>query len=328
MYVVTGGAGFIGSNLVAALHQEGVEPVAVIDRLDNPHKKKNIAKHPISHLIEPEDTFSFLDKHRTTIKMLFHLGAISSTVSRDLERLRAVNVDLGCSLWHWCTHNKVPFIYASSAAIYGDGSWGFDDDCASETLSKFRPLNAYGCSKQKFDFFVAEASESGAKTPPQWAGLRFFNVYGPNEFHKGYQASVANHIYSVAARGEPFALFRSHHAAYPDGGQMRDFVYVSDCIDVMLWLLKDGKKTGFFNVGTGKARTFIDLASAVYCALNLSPMITFKDTPDDIRSQYQYFTKANIQRLRKAGYNRPFRSLETGIHEYVCRYLSQTDPYS
>jgi ADP-L-glycero-D-manno-heptose 6-epimerase len=327
MYVVTGGAGFIGSNLLAVLQERGMGPLAAIDRCDDPHKIRNMAKRDVKYFIAPEQTFDFLDFQARNIKGIFHLGAISSTTERDLAKLDEINVRLSRALWAWCTRNRVPFIYASSAATYGDGEGGFDDDNRVDALAKLKPLNPYGQSKHSFDLFVAQETATGSSSPPQWAGLKFFNVYGPNEFHKGPQASLVPQIYPKAAAGESFALFKSHNAAYPDGGQLRDFVFVEDCCDVMLWLLEHSGTDGIYNLGTGKARSFLDLATAVYTAVGRAPQITYRDTPLEIRNQYQYFTQARMDRLRRAGYTKPFTTLEDGVTTLVQKYLSQTDPY-
>ena len=326
MYVVTGGAGFIGSNLLATLEARGLGPLAAIDHCDDPRKGRNIAKRKLSHVIAPEQTFDFLDFQARNIKAIFHLGAITSTTERDLVKLNETNVRLSRGLWAWCTRKGVPFIYASSAATYGDGSAGFDDSNDVDALSRLKPLNPYGQSKHTFDILVAEKIATGSSAPPIWAGLKFFNVYGANEFHKGSQASLVPQIYPKAAMGEPYALFKSHNPQYADGGQLRDFVFVDDCCDVMLWLLEN-PSSAIFNLGTGKARSFIDLATAVYRAASRKPLITFRDTPEDIRGQYQYFTQARMDRLRIAGYAKPFTSLEDGVATTVQKYLSQPDQY-
>ena len=327
MYIVTGGAGFIGSNLLATLEARGLGPLAAIDRCENTHKIRNIAKRKLAHFIAPEETFAFLDAHAREIKAIFHLGALTSTTERDLAKLDEVNVRLSRALWAWCTRHTVPFIYASSAATYGDGHDGFDDDGTVEALARLKPLNPYGQSKHSFDLLVAQETAAGSSAPPQWAGLKFFNVYGANEFHKGSQASLVPQIYPKAAAGEAFPLFKSHNPAYADGGQLRDFVFVEDCCDVMLWLLDHPGHDGLFNLGTGKARSFMDLAAAVYRAVGREPLLTFRDTPADIRDQYQYFTQARMDRVRAAGYAKPFTTLEDGVTATVQKYLSQSDPY-
>jgi ADP-L-glycero-D-manno-heptose 6-epimerase len=327
MYVVTGGAGFIGSNLLAMLEERGFGPLVAVDRCDSEHKTRNIAQRRLAQIVAPEQTFAFLEKHAPQVKAIFHLGAITSTTERDLAKLDEINVRLSRALWAWCARYGVPFIYASSAATYGDGSAGFDDDGTVGALARLKPLNPYGQSKHTFDLWVAHETEESAPAPPQSVGLKFFNVYGPNEFHKGSQASLVPQIYAKAARNESYPLFKSHNAAYPDGGQLRDFVFVDDCCDVMLWLLAHGGVHGLFNLGTGAARTFNDLAAAVYRATDHAPAVTFRDTPADIRGQYQYFTQARMERLRAAGYTRPFTALEDGVAATVRKYLSQSNPY-
>ncbi len=327
MYVVTGAAGFIGSNLLAALEARGIGPLAAVDRCDDPHKNRNLAKRHGIELVAPEDVLPFLGKHASVVEAVFHLGALTSTTERNITRLTEVNVHLSQALWTWSAAQGKPFIYASSAATYGDGANGFNDDDSVEALSRFSPLNPYGQSKHTFDLWVANEVAGGADAPPIWAGLKFFNVYGPNEFHKGTQASLVPQIYRSAASGEPYALFRSHHPDYTDGGQKRDFVFVDDCCDVMIWLMEQKEIGGIFNLGTGAARTFLDLATAVYRATDHEPSIVYRDTPADIRDQYQYFTEARMDRLRAAGYLKPFTKLEDGVAITVQNYLSQDDPY-
>jgi ADP-L-glycero-D-manno-heptose 6-epimerase len=327
MFVVTGGAGFIGSNLLSILETRGLGPLAVIDRCDSAHKQRNIAKRTLSATIAPEQCFDFLDENAGKIRGVFHLGAISSTTERNLELLEEVNVRLSRALWAWCARNDVPFIYASSAATYGNGEDGFDDDGGLQALAKLKPLNPYGASKHAFDLWVAQQIAAGSVQPPRWAGLKFFNVYGPNEFHKGSQASLVPQIYPVAAKGDAFTLFRSHNPDYADGEQLRDFIFVDDCCDVMLWLMQESKTSGLFNLGTGEARSFLDLAAAVYASAQQPFAIAFRDTPQDIRDQYQYFTEARMERLRAAGYAKPFTGLADGVAFTVERYLSQADPY-
>ena len=327
MYVVTGGAGFIGSNLLATLEARGLGPLVAVDRCDDPHKIRNIAKRRDMCLVAPEQTFTFLDENADAVKAIFHLGAITSTTERDLAKLDEVNVRLSRALWAWCSRRGVPMIYASSAATYGNGDLGFDDAGTVEALARLKPLNPYGQSKHTFDLIVAQETAAGSSAPPHWAGLKFFNVYGPNEFHKGSQASLVPQIYPKAAVGEAYPLFKSHSPDYADGGQLRDFIFVDDCCDVMLWLLEHRGVSGLYNLGTGKARSFMDLAAAVYRAVGREPLVTFRDTPTDIRSQYQYFTEARMDRLRGAGYGKPFTPLEDGVTATVQKYLSQPDPY-
>lgn len=327
MIVVTGGAGFIGSNLVAALEERGKHDLVVCDRLRSNDKWRNIAKRELADIVHPDHIFDFLEANKPLVTAIFHMGAISSTTETNADLIVTNNFSLSMALWRWCAKHDVRFIYASSAATYGDGGHGFDDDASLGALARLRPLNAYGWSKHLFDRWVARRIEEKKRTPPQWAGLKFFNVYGPNEYHKGGQQSVASQVYVHAASDSPFPLFRSHNPDYKDGGQLRDFVWVGDCIDVMMWLFDHPEVSGLFNLGTGEARSFYDLAATVYRALDKEPHIKFRDTPLEIRDKYQYFTQANMARLRAAGYDRPFTSLEDGVTEYVREYLHTPDRY-
>lgn len=326
MYIVTGGAGFIGSNLVASLAARGAE-VMVVDRLRQGLKWRNLAHHTIAGIVMPEDLDAFLAR-APRIEAIFHLGAISATTETDGDLVARNNLILSQHLWDWCADKRVPFIYASSAATYGDGTLGFDDDMRPEALAKLRPLNLYGWSKLAFDRRVAQMLARGHRAPPQWAGLRFFNVYGPNEHHKGRMASVVQHKYAQIARGEAATLFASNDPRYPDGGQMRDFVHVQDCVEVMRWLAGNPHVNGLFNVGAGKARTFLDLVRAIYAALGQNADIRFIPMPEDLNGKYQYFTEARLDRLRAAGFTRPATTLEDGVADYVRNTLSVTaDPY-
>ncbi|MBM3601520.1 MAG: ADP-glyceromanno-heptose 6-epimerase [Alphaproteobacteria bacterium] len=327
MIVVTGGAGFIGSNLVAGLEARGVNELVVCDRLGQGDKWRNVAKREIADLVPPDRLLDYLDIHAREIECVFHMGAVSATTERDVDLIMRENFTLSLALWHWCARHGVRLIYASSAATFGDGAQGFDDDGSIGALERLRPLNAYGWSKHVYDRRVARLVDQGDVVPPQWAGLKFFNVYGPNEYHKGTMKSVAAHIYPRAARGEPARLFKSHRPDYADGGQLRDFVWVDDCVDVMLWLYDNTHVNGLFNVGTGAARSFADLAAAVFVALGREPRIEFVDTPAEIRDKYQYFTQAEIGRLRAAGYGRQFMPLEAGVSTYVRDFLAAPDPY-
>ncbi|MFQ6016698.1 MAG: ADP-glyceromanno-heptose 6-epimerase [Kiloniellaceae bacterium] len=326
MILVTGGAGFIGSNLAAALTGRG-ERVVVCDRLRRGEKWRNLAKLELEDLVPPERLTDFLDRAGTGLSAVVHMAAISDTTERDGDALIANNFRLSKLLWTACaTHNK-PFIYASSGATYGDGGQGFDDDISIEHLARLRPLNAYGWSKHLFDRWVARRLANGGPRPSQWAGLKFFNVYGPNEYHKGGQASVVSQLYRQVAGGEAARLFQSHRPDYPDGGQLRDFCWVGDCVDVVLWLLENRQVNGLFNVGTGKARSFADLARALFDAMAKPQNIRYIPTPEAVRDKYQYFTEAKIDRLRRAGYARPFTELEQGVARYVLDHLSNPDPY-
>jgi ADP-L-glycero-D-manno-heptose 6-epimerase len=327
MIVVTGGAGFIGSNLVAALEERGVPDLVVCDRLGTDEKWRNVAKRELADVVRPEALLDFLAANAARVEMVFHMGAVSATTERDADLIVESNLRLSLDLWQWCAQRGVRLVHASSAATYGDGSAGFDDDGAPEALAKLRPLNAYGWSKHVFDRRVARLVERGEARPPQWAALKFFNVYGPNEYHKGAMASVVSKTHARVVAGQPAVLFRSHDPRYADGGQLRDFVHVDDCVDVMLWLLDHPDVSGLFNCGSGRARSFLDLARAVYAALGRPERIEYVDTPVEIRAKYQYFTEARMQRLRAAGFDRPSRSLEAGVADYVQRFLERDDPY-
>ncbi len=326
MIIVTGGAGFIGSNLVAALEQNG-ERVVVSDWLGTDDKWRNVAKRNLEDCVRPEDLPQFLERYAKHIDMVFHLGAISATTETDGDAIIRNNFRLSKDLWHWCANQGVRLVYASSAATYGDGDAGFDDSDSAAHLAKLRPLNLYGWSKHWFDRWVVAQGEN-PKRPPQCAGLKFFNVYGPNEYHKGNMRSVVHQIFPVAQRGEAFSLFKSHRPDYADGGQLRDFVWVGDVVNVMLWLQDNEAVSGLFNVGSGKARSFADLGAATYRAVGKEPNLTYKDMPEHLRAKYQYFTEAKLGKLAASGYDiGKMTSLEDGVRLYVQHYLTQADPY-
>ena len=327
MIVVTGGAGFIGSNLVADLEESGQTDLVVCDFLVEAEQARNVAKRELANFVIPEDLPGFLEKNSPEIRAVFHMGALTSTTETDMARLVATNVHWSADLWHWCARKGVPFIYASSAATYGDGSVGFEDDGSVAGLSRLRPMNPYGRSKHRFDRMVAKWVEEGSPAPPQWVGLKFFNVYGPNEYHKGDMQSLVARAFSACAAGDPVSLFRSHDSNYPDGGQSRDFVFVQDCVSVMLWVLDHPDVSGLFNLGTGEARTFLDLIGSLFAALGREPKIDWIDTPVAIRKRYQYYTRAEMGRLRAAGYHADFVSVEDGVRAYVTRFLATNDPY-
>jgi ADP-L-glycero-D-manno-heptose 6-epimerase len=326
MILVTGGAGFIGSNMVAALAARG-ERVAVCDRLGRGDKWRNLARVALEELIAPEALPGWLAAHGASIDSIIHLGAISATTETNADLIVEVNFALSQQLWRWCAAAGKRLIYASSAATYGGGEHGFDDDATPQALARLRPLNPYGWSKHLFDRWVVRQVEEGAAKPSQWVGLKFFNVYGPNEYHKGEMSSVVAKKYPLAAAARPITLFRSHRPDVPDGGQKRDFIYVRDCVEVMLWLLDQPQVNGLFNLGTGQARSFADLARALGAALDRPVSLEFVETPAAVRPHYQYFTEARMERLRRAGYSQPFTSLEAGVRDYVQRYLAQPDPY-
>jgi ADP-L-glycero-D-manno-heptose 6-epimerase len=323
MILVTGGAGFIGSILHAALCQRGLETI-VVDRLGEDGKWRNLRSHPPARLLPPEELDAFLATH-PPLEMVFHLGAISETTATDGDLVWATNVELPLRLWHWCAARGVRLVYASSAATYGDGSAGFEDGL--EALPRLRPLNLYGWSKHAFDLAVARRLARGEARPPQWAGLKFFNVYGPNEYHKGKMISVVKIKYDEIASGRRPRLFRSDRPGLADGEQKRDFIWVDDVVAVMLWLLDTPGASGLFNVGTGAARSYLDLAHAVCDAAGVAREVEFIDMPPALRGQYQSFTQAPMARLRAAGYTGAFTPLEEGVRRYVRDYLSQPDPY-
>ncbi len=327
MIVVTGGAGFIGSNLLAGLEAAGTRGLVVCDRLGSDDKWRNIAKRDIATIIAPENLIQFLDNTAAPIEAVFHMGAISATTETDVDLILENNFHFPVELWAWCAANSVRLIYASSAATYGGGDQGFDDDASEAAIAALRPLNAYGWSKNLFDRAIARTLAAGGPVPPQWAGLKFFNVYGPNEYHKEGQISVALKNWREIQAGGPAVLFKSHHPDYADGGQLRDFVWVEDAVEVMLWLLARPDVSGLYNVGTGKARSFADLAGAVCRAAGRPSDITYVDTPLNIRRNYQYFTEARTARLREAGYTAKFTELEKGITRYVRDFLATDDPY-
>jgi ADP-L-glycero-D-manno-heptose 6-epimerase len=326
MIFVTGGAGFIGSNLVAALAERG-RPVAVCDRFGRDEKWQNLAKRELVDVMGPEAMLAALDFHKGAIEAVVHLGAITSTSERDVDLIVANNFNLSMTLWRWCTARGKPLIYASSAATYGNAEGGFGDDDSPDGLARLRPRNPYGWSKQIFDRAVARAVADRQKTPPQWAGLKFFNVYGPNEYHKGPMQSVIARNLPRLLRGEPLQLFRSERADFADGGQRRDFIYVVDVVDVILWLLDNPKVSGIYNLGTGQARSWLDLGRAMFAALDLEERIEFIDLPREIAAAYQYHTQAEMGRLRQAGYEAQFTPLEAGVADYVKRFLTAPDPY-
>ncbi|MBM9402534.1 ADP-glyceromanno-heptose 6-epimerase [Gluconacetobacter azotocaptans] len=325
MIIITGGAGFIGSCLQAALRARGEETV-VVDWLGTGDKWRNVARHAPDRLLAPEALDDFLAT-RPYVTAIFHLGAISETTARDGDLVWRTNIDLSTRLWDWCARNGARFIYASSAATYGgaDRPEQFSDDPAG--LEALRPLNLYGWSKHVFDRQVAARLERGSVAPPQWAGLKFFNVYGPNEYHKGKMISVVKVKYDEVRQGLPARLFRSDVAGLADGAQARDFIWVGDVVNVMLWLLDTPGVSGLFNCGTGVARTYLDLARAVCNAAGRPCQVDFVDMPDALRGQYQSYTCADMTRLRTAGYTRPFTSLEDGVRRYVQDYLAAADPY-
>ncbi len=325
MILITGGAGFIGSNLQAVLAGRGHETV-VVDTLGSDGKWHNLAAHPPSRLIHPDDLDAFLNT-RPPVEMVFHLGAVSETTAVDGDHTWATNVELSRRLWEWSADRGVRFIYASSASTYGDGAQGFEDEFSIPALERLRPLNLYGWTKHAFDLLVAKTLVTRREQPPQWVGLKFFNVYGPNEYHKGRMISVVKVKYDEIAAGLPARLFKSDQPGLADGAQARDFIWVGDVVDVMLWLMEKPAVSGLFNLGTGQARTYLDLAHAVSDAAGQPRAVQFIDMPDSLRGQYQSFTQAPMGRLRGAGYGGQFTSLEEGIRRYVQNHLASADKY-
>ena len=315
MIVITGAAGFIGSYLVGKLNQAGYNDLVLVDRFDDPSKDLNLFKKKYKKFIDRDKFFKWLISNSDDVEFIFHLGARTDTVGQEPELYQQLNLIYSQRLWNICSEIQVPLLYASSAATYGNGECGFSD--SHSNVSNLRPLNLYGWSKHDFDVWALKQ----VRTPPFWTGLKFFNVYGPNEYHKGRMASVVLHAYETIRKNGKMKLFRSHHKDYRDGEQSRDFIFVEDIADVMLYFLHHQENSGIYNVGTGKARSFLDLTTAVFNSMKLNPEISFIDTPVDLRGRYQYFTEAEIKKLRDAGYTRPFTSLEEGVDTYVGKYL-------
>ena len=325
MIIVTGATGFIGSNIVADLNAAGRSDIILVDDLGSQAKWKNIAKRRFQDVVLPSELDALLDKLPGG-DVVYHMGANSSTTATDGDAILLSNFRTSKHLWEWCARSRTPLIYASSAATYGDGAMGFTDDQRLDALDGLRPLNLYGWSKHAFDKWAIGQSGLG-NAPPQWCGLKFFNVYGPNETHKGDMRSLVSKNTPAVAGGELIRLFKSHRDDFLDGQQLRDFVYVKDCTRVMLWLVGEPKISGLFNLGTGKARSFVNLVQAIGAALNQTVSIEFVDMPQAIRANYQYFTEANMAKLRTAGYTAPFFSLEAGVADYVQHYLMRPDIY-
>jgi len=325
MLLVTGGAGFIGSNVVASLNEAGRADVVVNDWLGADGKWQNLQKRQLADVVPPAELLRWLDGRK--LDAVIHLGAISATTATDGDAVMENNFRLSLRLLDWCTATRTPFIYASSAATYGDGEAGFSDDWSVAALKRFKPMNLYGWSKHLFDLALSERVAKGEKLPPQWAGLKFFNVFGPNEYHKGGMMSLVAKTFDDAKAGKTVRLFKSHRDGVGDGEQSRDFIYVDDVVAVTRWLLETPKVSGIFNVGTGKARSFKDLITAMFAALGKAPNIEYVDTPASIRNSYQYFTQAEVGNLQRAGYNAGFAPLEDTVRRYVTQYLDRDDRY-
>ncbi len=315
MIVITGAAGFIGSCLASALQEAGYNDLVLVDDFSRAEKRANHAHKKGIQRIERTQFLEWLKREQRSVQYIFHLGARTDTTEFNRELLFSLNFEYSQAVWKACVAYGIPLVYASSAATYGDGAFGFDDDTTK--LDDLKPLNPYGDSKHAFDQWALLQE----KKPFQWVGLKFFNVYGPNEYHKGRMASVVFHAFRKIEQEGRMQLFRSHHPQFKDGEQLRDFIYVKDVAAVCVWLMENRQVSGLFNLGTGQARTFLDLTAAVFSALKLPQTIEFVDTPSDIRDKYQYFTEANMQKLRLAGYTQPFTSLEAGVEDYVLNYL-------
>lgn len=315
MVIVTGAAGFIGSCLVSKLNQEGFEDIVVVDKFSNQEKNKNLEKKKITARVDRDEFFDWLEENQKLVQFIFHIGARTDTTEFDVSVFDKLNIGYTKQIWNACVKHGLPLVYASSAATYGLGEYGYED--SHEIIEKLKPLNPYGDSKNDFDKW-ALAQE---KKPYFWVGLKFFNVYGPNEFHKGRMASVIFHAFNQIKATGGMKLFRSHNPNYKDGEQIRDFVYVKDVVDILLFFMNHRKDAGIYNLGTGKARTFLDLTKNTFEAMGIEENISFIDTPEDIRDKYQYFTEAKMEKLRKIGYTNEFHSLEAGIEDYVKNYL-------
>jgi len=325
MLLVTGGAGFIGSNVVASLNEAGRTDVVVADYLGMAGKWRNLRHRQIADFVPPTELMHWLDGRK--LDAVVHLGAISDTTAADGDRVIDANFRCSLQLLDWCTQTGTRFIYASSAATYGDGTAGFSDDWSLDALKRLKPMNLYGWSKHLFDLALVDRFAKREKLPPQWAGLKFFNVFGPNEYHKGAMASVLAKVFDRARKGEPVRLFKSYRPDIADGEQKRDFIYVDDAVAVARWLLEAPTARGIFNVGTGQASSFRDMMLAMFAALGRPPNIEYVDMPHEIRDSYQYFTQASIGNLRQAGYRANFAPLEETVRRYVTDFLDRPDRY-
>jgi ADP-L-glycero-D-manno-heptose 6-epimerase len=317
MIIITGAAGFIGSNLVSKLNAEGYIDLILVDDFSGTLKNKNLENKTYSEAIDRELFFAWVEKKSPPIDIVFHLGARTDTTEFDRAVFDKLNLGYSKKIWELCTNADIPLVYASSAATYGDGHLGYDDDHA--LIEKLRPLNPYGESKNDFDKWILNQTHK----PPFWAGIKFFNVYGPNEYHKGRMASVIFHAFNQIRETGRMKLFCSHNPEYNDGEQKRDFIYVKDVIDVLFYFMEHIVDSGIYNLGTGRARTFSDLAKSTFRAMGIKEKIDFIEMPKDIRDKYQYFTEANMRKLSDAGYNIPFSTLEQGIDDYVKFFLNQ-----
>ncbi len=315
MIVVTGAAGFIGSNLIARLNKDNFKDIVLVDDFSHPEKEKNLAGKIYSEKVHRNEFFTWLDKNHTYVQFIFHIGARTDTTEFNMAIFDELNIGYSKKVWEKCIDYGLPLVYASSAATYGMGELGYSDD--HDLPFKLKPLNPYGVSKNEFDKWALQQE----KQPYFWAGLKFFNVYGPNEYHKGRMASVIFHAYNQIQKTDKMKLFRSHHPDFKDGEQQRDFIFVDDLTNVLVFMMHHRKNSGLYNLGTGKARTFADLVRATFNAMDVPENIEFIDTPEDIRDKYQYYTCAEMDKLRDIGYQQPFTSLEEGVRIYVQGFL-------
>ncbi|RAU83518.1 ADP-glyceromanno-heptose 6-epimerase [Pontibacter arcticus] len=315
MIVVTGAAGFISSCLVSRLNQANFNDIVVVDNFSVAKKENNLKGKKVKEFVDRDTFFEWLDKNYEEVEFIFHLGARTDTTEFNKDVFDLLNLNYSKKVWNACCEYQIPLVYASSAATYGSGTLGYNDD--ESIIPLLKPLNPYGDSKNDFDIWALEQTAK----PFFWAGLKFFNVYGPNEYHKGKMASVIFHAYNQIKEKGSMKLFRSHHPDFADGEQMRDFVYVKDVVDVCMFLMQHRKNSGIYNLGSGKARTFMALALNTFEAMGVEPNIEFMDTPENLRDNYQYFTEANMNKLRSIGYDKPFYTLEEGVKDYVQNYL-------
>jgi ADP-L-glycero-D-manno-heptose 6-epimerase len=326
MLLVTGGGGFIGSVLGKSLNDAGYEDIVIVDDFGTSEKWRNVAKRQFIDILPISTLLDWLECFGQEVTTIFHLGANSSTTATDADAIIGANINTSMALWRWCTRHGTKLIYASSAATYGDGTLGFDDCAGIGAMKRLRPLNLYGWSKHAFDLQALREAACG-RQPTFWAGLKFFSVFGPNEYHKGSLMSLVARNYRKVMAGEPVTLFRSAHPGVPDGGQQRDFVYVKDCAAVMVWLMERGRDSGIFNLGTGESHSFRELTNVLGTACGIDPVIEYVDVPAAIRQHFQIFTKAPMTKLRHAGYAAPFRPFEEAVREYVTCHLACPDPY-
>ena len=315
MKVITGAAGFIGSFLTGFLNRKGIEDLILVDDFSFPEKNKNVEGKKYKQKIERKDFIDWFEENASEVEFVYHLGARTDTTEFDKSIFDELNVNYSKAVWNLCTLNKTPLLYASSGATYGLGEFGYKD--AHDIVDQLKPLNPYGESKNDFDKWVLQQED----TPPNWYGVKFFNVYGPNEFHKGRMASVIFHAYNQITETGKMKLFQSHNPKYRDGEQQRDFIYIWDLANICYWLEENKPKDGLYNIGTGEARTFLDLVKATFTSMDKKADIGFIPTPEDIRNKYQYFTEADMSKLKNAGYPHNFHTLEEGVSDYVSNYL-------